>query len=62
MPDWSFIFDGVGSSIIGSIVGAVVTAAISIPVSYRAGKRSITQNQKAGNDASQVQIGIKHGK
>lgn len=55
--DWSVVFDGIGSSVIGAIVGAVVTAAISIPVSYRAGRKSVRQSQKAGDEARQIQVG-----
>ena len=57
MPDFAVVFDGIGSSIIGAIVGAVVSAAISIPVSYKAGQRSVKQTQKAGDGATQVQMG-----
>lgn len=54
----TFLFSGIGSSIVGAITGALITAAISIPVSYQAGKRSILQKQKAGNEAKQIQIGV----
>lgn len=58
--DFNFIFDGIGSSIIGAIVGAVLTAVISIPVSFNAGKRSVIQKQKARDNANQTQIGAKY--
>lgn len=56
--DWNVIFDGVGSQIIGVLIGALVTSAISIPISYNAGKKSVTQKQKAGNNAVQTQVGV----
>lgn len=59
--DWSIVLDGIGSSVIGAIVGAIVTAVISIPASYRAGKKSVRQSQKAGDGAKQVQVGSAGG-
>lgn len=56
--DWNVIFDGVGSQIIGVLVSALVTSAISIPISYNAGKRSVTQKQKAANNSVQTQVGV----
>lgn len=56
--DWNVIFDGIGSQIIGVVASALVTSAISIPISYNAGKKSVTQKQKAGSNAVQTQIGI----
>ena len=55
--DWSVVFDGVGSSIISAALGAVVAAVGAVPVSYKAGRRSMRQSQKAGDGAKQVQIG-----
>lgn len=55
--DWSVVFDGAGSSIISAALGAVVTAVVAVPVSYKAGRRSMRQSQKAGGEAKQVQIG-----
>lgn len=56
--DWNVIFDGIGSQIVGVLVGALVTSAISIPISYNAGKRSVAQKQKAGNNAVQTQVSV----
>ena len=55
--DWNTLFDDIGAEIISAIIGALVTAAISIPVSYKAGKKSVTQKQRAGDNAIQTQIG-----
>ena len=58
--DFSLIFDGIGSSIIGAIIGALITAAISIPISYKMGKKSVHQKQRARDNANQTQIGYKN--
>ena len=55
--DWNSLFEGIGSQIVSAIIGAIVTAAISIPVSYKAGKKSVTQQQKAADNAIQTQVG-----
>lgn len=55
---WEVIFDGIGSQIAGVIIGALLSAAISVPISYKAGKKSVIQKQKASNNAIQTQIGI----
>jgi hypothetical protein len=56
--DLSSMFDGLGSSVIAAIAGAVVTALFSIPISYKAGQRSVKQSQKAGKSSKQIQIGV----
>ncbi len=54
----SSMFDGLGSSVIAAIAGAIVTALFSIPISYKAGQRSIKQSQKAGKGSKQIQVGV----
>lgn len=49
--DW--FFDGVGTLLIGLVIGAGGGGAIG----YRVGVRSTKQIQKAGDNASQTQIG-----
>lgn len=56
MSDLSFIFDGIGSSVIGAVIGALVSS----PIAYKLGKNSIKQKQEARDNASQVQIGVKN--
>lgn len=60
--DWSVVFDGIGSQIVGVIVGALVTAVFSVPLSYAAGKNSVKQKQKAGDGAIQTQVGVSNEK
>ena len=56
--DLSSMLDGLGYSVIAAIAGAVVTALFSIPISYKAGQRSVKQSQKAGKSSKQIQIGV----
>lgn len=60
--DLSSMFDGLGSSVIAAIAGAVVTALFSIPISFKAGQRSVKQSQKAGKSSKQIQIGVVNGR
>ena len=39
--DLSSMFDGLGSSVVAAIAGSLVTALVSVPVSYKAGQRSV---------------------
>lgn len=52
--DLSFIFDGIGSTIVGTLVGCLV--------GYGAGRHSMRQKQKAGDESIQIQVGSKNGK
>lgn len=54
MEHFSWIFDGIGTTIISGIVGLIIggTAGYKIGV-----KKSISQKQKAGKNSSQIQIG-----
>lgn len=49
--DW--IFQGIGTLLVGLVIGAGGGGAIG----YRVGITSTKQNQKAGNNASQTQVG-----
>lgn len=53
MPDLSFVFDGIGST----LIGIVLTALVAGPAGYALGRRSITQKQKARDNANQTQVG-----
>ena len=50
-----WIFDGIGTAIITLILGLFTGGAVG----YRIGisKSKVNQNQKAGNNSSQIQIG-----
>ena len=53
-----WIFDGIGSTIIGAILGLIVGALSGGFIGYKiAMKNKIKQNQKAGDNANQQQIG-----
>ena len=61
-----WIFDGVGSTIIGTVLGLISGVVVGGFVGYKiAIKNKIKQKQKARNNASQQQIGsinnIKNG-
>lgn len=58
MPDISFIFDGIGSSLISAIIGALIGS----PIAYKMGQKSVKQKQTAGDNATQVQIGVKNAR
>lgn len=53
-----WVFDGIGSQIIGIIAGLLLGSTGGIFLGYRIGIRNrIQQKQKGGNDAKQTQIG-----
>lgn len=53
-----WIFDGIGSTIIGTILGLIVGGVAGGFIGYKiAMKNKIKQNQKAGDNANQQQIG-----
>ena len=58
MLDLAVVFEGIGSTIIGALLGA----ALSGPIGYHIGKRTITQRQRARDNASQIQIGETNGR
>ena len=60
MDDIHWIFDGVGTEIISAIFGLLVGSFAGYKVGYK--KAKIKQCQKAGKNASQIQIGINHGR
>ncbi len=57
--DWlKWVFDGIGSQIIGIIAGLVIGAVGGGFVGYRIGiKNRIKQKQKGRDNAKQIQIG-----
>lgn len=55
----SWIFDGIGTSILTGITGLVIGSIGGYK--YGIHKTSIKQNQKAGDNANQSQIGIANG-
>lgn len=60
MDDIRWLFDGIGTEIISAILGLLVGSYAGYKVGYKKGK--IKQYQKAGNNASQIQIGINDGR
>ena len=49
-----WFFDGLGTSLVSLIIGLLGGSAVG----YRIGiKKSVRQNQKAGNNSSQIQVG-----
>ena len=53
-----WIFDGIGSTIIGTILGLIIGGVTGGFIGYRiAVKNKSKLNQKAGNGANQIQIG-----
>lgn len=57
--DWiKWVFDGIGSQIIGIIGGLIIGAVGGGYVGYRIGnKNKIKQKQKGGDNSKQIQIG-----
>ncbi len=54
----SWIFDGIGTQIVGIIIGLLLGGAGGGVIGYRIGsKNKIKQKQKAGNNSNQVQVG-----
>ena len=59
MNDLQWIFDGLGSAIISGILGLIFGGFVGFRIGVKKG--TIKQKQVAGNDASQIQIGINDG-
>ena len=57
--EWiKWMFDGIGSQIIGIIFGLLVGGVGGACLGYKIGiKNRIQQEQKSGNNANQIQIG-----
>ena len=54
----NWIFDGIGSTIIGTVLGVLLGGAAGGFIGYKIGmKNKIKQSQKAKNNSTQVQIG-----
>lgn len=59
MSDVQWIFDGIGTAIISAIIGLFVGGFAGYRIGVK--KAKITQKQKAGDSANQIQIGINNG-
>ena len=54
MDELAWIFEGIGTELISLVIGTVLGGAVG----YKIGsKNKIKQNQKAGDNSKQVQIG-----
>ena len=60
MSDLQWIFDGIGTAIISAILGILFGGFIGFRIGIKKG--SIKQKQVAGDESSQIQIGIKNGR
>ena len=60
MSDLQWIFDGIGTAIISAILGVLFGGFIGFRIGIKKG--SIKQKQVAGNESSQIQIGINDGR
>lgn len=54
-----WVFDGIGTAIISAILGLLIGGAAGYRIGVK--KATIKQNQKAGENSHQTQIGIKDG-
>lgn len=60
--DWSFLFDGLGTTIIEALLGLLGIGAAGYSLHKFFPVKIINQKQSAGDNASQVQIGeVKNG-
>ena len=58
MEWFEWIFNGIGTQIVGIIIGLIVGGAGGGLIGYKVGSNNkINQKQKAGNNSDQVQIG-----
>lgn len=58
MDNLEWIFDGIGTELIGTIIGLIVGALGGGAVGYKMGaKTKVEQNQSAEDNAKQTQIG-----
>lgn len=58
MENLEWIFDGIGTELIGAAIGLIVGALGGGTVGYKIGsKHRVTQNQTAGDNSKQTQIG-----
>lgn len=53
-----WIFDGIGTTIVTLIVGFLTGGAVGYKIGIN--KNTVKQKQKAGDNSSQIQIGIDH--
>ena len=54
-----WIFDGIGTAIVSAILGLIIGGVAGYRIGVK--KTTIKQNQRAGDNANQTQIGIKNG-
>lgn len=59
MGNLQWVFDGIGTAIITFALGLLVGGGAGYKIAIR--KKSIKQNQKAGDNSKQTQIGEKNG-
>jgi biopolymer transport protein ExbB/TolQ len=59
MNNIQWVFDGIGTAIVSTILGLIVGGICGYKIGIK--KSIVKQKQKAGNNSTQVQIGIKDG-
>lgn len=58
MENLEWVFDGIGTELIGTVIGLIIGACGGGAVGYKIGsKHKVTQNQNAGDNSKQTQIG-----
>lgn len=60
MEKFKWIFDGIGTEIISLVIGSILGGGIGYKIGIHVNIKSIKQNQKAGNNSSQTQLGEKN--
>lgn len=58
METVQWIFDGIGSQIVGLLLGLLIGGASGYGIAIRKTKTNIKQSQKAGDNANQQQAGV----
>ena len=53
---YEWVFDGIGSQIIGIIIGLILGGSGGYFFGYKVAKNKISQKQEAGDDSEQTQI------
>ena len=60
MSNIQWIFDGIGTAIISGLLGLLVGGVTGYRFGYK--KAIVKQKQKAGDNATQIQVGVKDGR